>query len=232
MTVGACGVYCTLQAVMEPHADEILATTEMGEAIELLQGVGARTDLTTFNATVARLLDGPLSAQRVVRTLRSSSTPCVAVEAQTGPPLPSVSHICTTCLKAGGRADYTSQSYSLRSCPVSSVQLANRSQVEQSALSAAVRLGGRAAFFSGLEANSMKRTSQRMSSRCATIASNSPLARGWRWGSEMRRVAVQPTSAWVGHCVRVACRRRCRRSRRCGWHGRARRRRSASRARS
>ena len=50
---------------MEPHAEEILATTEMGEAIELLQGMGVRTDLTSFNATVVRLLDGPLSAQHV-----------------------------------------------------------------------------------------------------------------------------------------------------------------------
>lgn len=96
-----------MQAVLEPHAEEILATTEMGEAIELLQGMGARTDLSTFNATVARLLDGPLSAQRVVRTLMNSFTPCVAVEAQTDPLLPCLVFVNWAC----GRAVYTSHTY-------------------------------------------------------------------------------------------------------------------------
>lgn len=61
-----CLVGAARQAVLEPHMSEILATTEMGECIELLQLLGNRAREESFQEILNRLLAGPLSRQHVV----------------------------------------------------------------------------------------------------------------------------------------------------------------------
>jgi hypothetical protein len=51
------------QAVLEPHTDSILATSEMGECIELLQVLGRRTEEGAFVEAVDRILTRSLSQQ-------------------------------------------------------------------------------------------------------------------------------------------------------------------------
>jgi hypothetical protein len=58
-------LFASCLALLEPYADKVLASSEMGEAIELLQGLGDSMrpeQVDSFIAKVEELLVGPTEA--------------------------------------------------------------------------------------------------------------------------------------------------------------------------
>ena len=53
-------LFASCLALLSPSADDVMACSEMGEAIELLQRLGSEVDVEGFVARVKTLLEGPL----------------------------------------------------------------------------------------------------------------------------------------------------------------------------